>query len=422
MMTAKKKILYFMPDPPTRNDQGNRMHVKQMLEYFQNRSSFLEVDYMAVKEWAAWEWNDTQQFKFEFPDIGLVLANRKMSKKNRIRYILSYKLPNTLRSLKKKFTKNFIDDYTTVQIQRDFNNQLKRKKYDIIIISYIIWARLIDNNPYLNGAKLINDTHDFMTAQYKGRKGFMLGKTFEKEVALLSLFHETWSQSADEQYLFSQFIPAKHQFVPIMYENSASAFQQQHHKIKYDIIYVGSCNENNRKSINWFFKHVYPLLPASLNICVVGLICNHFPSFPNVEKHLFINDLSEYYLRSKISICPMLEGTGVKVKVVEAMSYGLPIVCNLRGLDGLPLKTDNGCLRADTPEEFSNHIKELLTNIDYYNSVSMLSTKTFARYFEKQKVYRQIDKMFDIKPVKEHNNTATKENAYYRDSFSKTLI
>lgn len=398
-----------MPDPPTRRDQGNRMHVNQMLEYFQSRSQLMEVDYMAVKEWAAWNDQDTKAFKTNFPDVGLVLANKKMCKKNKLRYLFRYKLPNKIRSYKKKYRKNLITDYTTIQIERDFNTQLQQKKYDIIIISYVIWARLIDNNPYLQGAKLINDTHDFMTAQYKSRKGFSLGKTFEKEIELLSLFHETWSQSADEQYLFSQFIPSKHRFVPIMYEDCAGQFSHRLHDRKYDIIYVGSDNENNKNSINWFFQHVYPLLPANISICIVGLICNHFPSFPNVEKHLFISDLSEYYLKSKISICPMLEGTGVKVKVVEAMAYSLPVVCNLRGLDGLPIKTDNGCLRSDSPEEFAIHIKRLLDNPEYYHSISKLSHKTFTTYFEKKKVYRQIDNLFHIGPVMEAEQAAEKE-------------
>lgn len=402
-MTAKKKILYFMPDPPTRNDQGNRTRVKQILEYFQSRSNFLEVDYMAVKEWADWNEQDTRAFKTNFPDIGLTLANKKMPKNNKLKYFFRYKLPNTLRSLKKKYRKNLITDYTTIQIERDFNTQLQQKKYDIIIISYVIWARLIDNNPYLKGVKLINDTHDFMTAQYKDRKGFLLGKTFEKEMELLSLFHEIWSLSADEQYLFSQFIPAKHQFVPVVYEDRGSDSRPSHRftESKYDIIYVASDNENNKKSITWFFKYVYPLLPANISICVVGLICNHFPSFPNVEKHLFINDLSDYYLRSKISICPMLAGTGIKVKVVEALSYGLPVVCSLRGLDGLPAKTDNGCLKGETPEVFSNHIKKLLNNPDHYQNISMLSRKTFVTYFEKNRVYKHIDNIFRINPTNE---------------------
>lgn len=411
-MTAKKRILYFMPDPPTRKDQGNRIRVNQILEYFQSRAQYIEVDYMAVKEWAGWNEQDTKAFQSNFPDIGLVLASKKMSKKNKLQYLFRYKLPNKLRSLKKKYRKSLITDYTTIQIERDFNKQLQQKTYDVIIISYVIWARLIDNNPNIKGAKLINDTHDFMTAQYKGRKGFLLGKTFEKEMELLSLFHEIWSLSADEQYLFSQFIPARHQFVPLVYEDCSRSGDLKLHRSDegvYDIIYVGSDNENNKKSIKWFFEHVYPLLPGNTRICIVGLICNHFPSFSNVEKHLFINDLSDYYRRSKISICPMLEGTGIKVKVVEALSYGLPVVCNLRGMDGLPTKIDNGCLKGDTPEEFAGHIKRLLNNPDYYYNISKLSRNTFANYFDKKKVYRQIDNMFRIPSLKDSAEQITEK-------------
>lgn len=110
----------------------------------------------------------------------------------------------------------------------------------------------------------------------------------------------------------------------------------------------------------------------------------------------FVEDLSTYYYKSKIALCPMLSGTGVKVKVVEALSYGLPVVCNLRGLDGLPLKENNGCLRGDTPEEFAKHITKLLADENYYQSIKKLAINTFKDFFDKKHCYDQLDAIFQI--------------------------
>jgi glycosyltransferase involved in cell wall biosynthesis len=138
------------------------------------------------------------------------------------------------------------------------------------------------------------------------------------------------------------------------------------------------------------------LLPKGIRICVIGKICDYFPSLPGVEKHLFVHDLSEYYYKARVAICPMLNGTGVKVKTVEALSYGLPVVCNLRGLDGLPAKENNGCLRGDTPEEFAAHIENLLTDEQLYTRTSEMAIDNFNRFFEKKKCYEDLDKVLGL--------------------------
>jgi len=57
-----------------------------------------------------------------------------------------------------------------------------------------------------------------------------------------------------------------------------------------------------------------------------------------------VANLVEFYQNVSIVICPMFSGTGVKIKVLEALSYGIPVVTNQRGVDGLLNKSANGCL------------------------------------------------------------------------------
>ena len=56
----------------------------------------------------------------------------------------------------------------------------------------------------------------------------------------------------------------------------------------------------------------------------------------------------------------------MKIKVVEAMSYGIPVVCTSRGVDGLPDKTRNGCLVADDAAAFAGHINRLVCDTVFY--------------------------------------------------------
>ena len=122
---------------------------------------------------------------------------------------------------------------------------------------------------------------------------------------------------------------------------------------------MGSNNPHNTNAAKWFFDKVYPLLPDTIKITVVGRVCSAVPEKENIEKIEYAENLSEYYKKSKITICPMLSGTGLKIKVVESLSYGIPIVCNTRGVDGLLNKLNNGCIVTNDPNEFSNAIQKL---------------------------------------------------------------
>lgn len=249
---------------------------------------------------------------------------------------------------------------------------------------------LIDN-PYVKKAKLCIDTHDFLTSQFQDLKGFNLGKYFQKEMEILANFDKIFVISPEENYLFSQFVKKEVITLSHIIENKLSKNLDDK---KYDLIYVASNNSHNIAGANWFFKEVYPLLNKEINILIIGKICSHFPDLENVTKLLFVDDLDEYYSTSKVAICPMLTGTGLKIKVIEALSFGLPVVCNYRGVDGLSNKNNNGCLVTNDPEEFANYIELLTTNSEFYSEISNYGKKYFLQNNDKEIGYKKIDIIF----------------------------
>ena len=155
-------------------------------------------------------------------------------------------------------------------------------------------------------------------------------------------------------------------------------------------------NEHNIKSAQWFFEKVYPLLPLNISICVVGRICNYIGDYSNVTKIEFVEDLDTLYKQSKITICPMLSGTGVKIKVIESLSFGLPVVCNERGVDGLLNKNNNGCLVAEDENQFANNIIKLLKKEEFYNIIKSEAISFFDKNHSQSIVYQKLDKIFEI--------------------------
>lgn len=375
------KILYFYPENPTTSNQGNNARAFALLKYFKNRNH--KIDYIGIASKSFSEVDLEAIKNANLIENGFLLKRDKRISKT-LSYLFTYAIPNKLKGRIRDF------DRTRFGHKNQFSKILEDNQYDYIIISYAYWAELIRENKHLKEAKLIIDTHDFLTSQFQNQKRFNLGKYFNKEVELLNLFQKIWVISSDENYVFSQFVSSDIITIPHALEVK---FQLNSTK-KYDLVYVASSNEHNVKSAKWFFEEVYPKLNTTLSICVVGKINEYIPELPNVTKIHFVEDLNQVYSESRVAICPMLSGTGLKIKVVEALSYGLPVVCNPRGIDGLINKTNNGCLVTVDASIFSKYIEQLLTDNNFYEQQQALAKNFFANYLSTEVVYSELDNVF----------------------------
>lgn len=388
-----KKVLYFFPDDVAKQNAGNKTRAVELLKYFKERK--IQIDF-ATLEYEGIDRGSTSEtinfIKSNNLAQNVYLLPRKPGKSNPLIYFFRYKLWDLIYYWFAFPLRSDIPTFMTLTLKRAFEDVLKGNTYDHIIISYIYYAELVSNKELLKSAQTYIDTHDFITAQFKYRKSFNLGITFQDEIKRLDKFDEVWAISGEEQYVFGQFCKNNVRLVPLMMEPKAQLGSPLE-KI-YDLIYVASNNVHNERSARWFFDEVYPLLPKNTRICMVGGINKVLGDGMEAEQIVFADDLDSLYAQSKIALCPMLTGTGVKVKVVEALAHGLPVVCNTRGVDGLPNKTMNGCLITDDAKQFAQHIILLLNNKSFYNEQSALSTRAFNSSFSTQVVYKELDKLF----------------------------
>lgn len=382
-MKNQIKVLYFFPDNPLLKNAGNKTRVLNLLNYFKSRNilvDFVSIDYNDFKK---------EEEKFQFIESGLIndltILKRKPNKNNILKYFLAYKLPKIV------FEKKGIFKNIGLYPKKQFNKLIENKQYDYIVITYITAMNLIDRK-YTKNAKIILDTQDILTANYQYFfKKSSLGASFQQEIEIANKADEIWAISQDEYYIFNQFCNKNVKLISSWEENN---LQQDFVEKKYDLLYIASDNRHNINSCHWFFSNVYHQLPSSITICVIGKITNYVKDYPNVTKIEFVENLNEYYQKTKIAICPILSGTGVKIKVIEALSYGLPIVCTLRGIDGLSNKTNNGCWVAENEKEFSEHIVHLLNDSKLYEKYKKQSENFFVENYSTETGYKILDQIF----------------------------
>lgn len=379
-----------MPDNPLKKNAGNKIRAMSFLEYFKSRN--FDIHFVSEYSWGEWNKEDIGQFEKSNLANAVSVLKRKASKKNLIYYLFCHKLINFFYQKKWGMLPFGFPDLVTYKLKKAFDHLLKQNNYDYIFINYASWSTLIEKNSLVGNAKTILDTHDFLTAQ--NQRKYPIGKSFQEEIRRLSLFDHVLAISIEEQYIFSQFCKTAVKLAPMMIEQPPVGTIPLPER-KFDLIYVASKNPHNVEAANWFMTQVYPLLPKSIKICVIGQITEFINGDqPDITTVPFAEDLATYYHQAKVAICPMLSGTGTKIKVVEALSYHLPVVCNTRGVDGLINKTNNGCLVADLPEAFKNHILSLLDQPETYTEQSLYAKFTYESGYEQESCYKKLDQLF----------------------------
>jgi len=382
-----------MPELSLDNNAGSRTRVLSHLKYFKSRG--FHVDYFGVKNYFDWETDDVDKML----STGLVdrvfAADRYVPRNQKLKRIFCYKIPEFFKNKFYGIDAHALNNAASFYLCKQFNKVLQENEYDFIIVNYSIWANLIRTRKYTKKAYIIIDTNDFITAQaYKSRKK-LLDRTFVEEIKRLNYADEVWTVSTDEYYIFSQFVDKEVRLVPNIPLTHSSPHHAEKEKI-YDLVYVASANTYNRMSAKWFMEKVYPLLPENIKICIVGKITEVIDEYPNITKIHYVENLDDVYWVSKIVICPMLEGTGIKLKVIEAMANALPSVCTIRGIDGLPNKINNGCLVSYTPEEFAGNIMKLLSDNKLSKKLGEQGYDLYRNYFAADVRYKQLDTIFGV--------------------------
>jgi len=135
----------------------------------------------------------------------------------------------------------------------------------------------------------------------------------------------------------------------------------------FTILFLGSFRHTpNLEALTWFVEQVLPLVLAEepgARVKVVG----SDPPKPSAFRHSeavdlvgFVEDVREPLARYCVFVCPILSGSGVRVKLLEAFAAGIPVVSTRLGAEGLADRDGDICALADEPAEFARRVVDLL--------------------------------------------------------------
>ncbi len=249
-------------------------------------------------------------------------------------------------------------------------------QFDAVIVEYVFFSKAFDAFPA--SVRKILDTHDVFTDRYQ----LYLDNNARPQWFSTSARQEALALDRADVALAIQENEAEH-FRKI----SDTPVQVVGHFVEIcqldspgddlDLLYIGGNNPINMQSMDWFrdeVLHAVKRAHPDVRVGVAGSICDVLKSDPNMIFLGETQDLPATYARTRIAINPMLYGTGLKIKTVEALGFGKPLVTTSCGAEGM----DDGCgtafLVADEPAQMADQLMRVLDDADLREELSASAT------------------------------------------------
>ncbi len=121
----------------------------------------------------------------------------------------------------------------------------------------------------------------------------------------------------------------------------------------------------NAEGILWFAQAIFPQIVAACPNTALTVIGQRPPAGlagPGVEITGYVSDLTPYLAETAVFLVPLRAGGGMRVKILDAWSWGLPVVSTTIGAEGIETRHGENILIADTPAEFAQAVIQVLEN------------------------------------------------------------
>jgi polysaccharide biosynthesis protein PslH len=166
--------------------------------------------------------------------------------------------------------------------------------------------------------------------------------------------------------------------------------QTHNDPLGFKVGFIGSLDwQPNIDGLVWFINDVWPAVinaipGASLNIAGrnADIKTRKKLSGPNIYFRGEIDDALRFTSSMNVMIAPLFSGSGMRIKIIESMSAGIPVVASPIAASGLPVTSGKDIILASDIEEFSTGLIELLKNDQKAKKIALEAGKTIKNNFD----------------------------------------
>jgi glycosyltransferase involved in cell wall biosynthesis len=248
--------------------------------------------------------------------------------------------------------------------KKEVNKLLNEKKYDLVILDY---GQTFEVGLNIREKKILI-AHDVLFQRYL-RHNFLLGlwskktenKLLKQENAEIFTFSEKDKSLIYKHYKLNSNVTGF--FLDDMVLNATPNLIDD-----YFVFFARWSRKDNSEGLEWFFDSVYPNLINPKRIKIIGAELDPKTALKlskfNVEILGFIENPYLLIANSKALIAPLFNGAGVKVKVVEALACGTPVIGSNVSFEGIDSEFSNFMIECDSSQKYIERINEINFSVE----------------------------------------------------------
>lgn len=205
-----------------------------------------------------------------------------------------------------------------------------------------------------------------------------------------------WCASPADQEVMAREAPGVPSFfVPTIHEAHGRGlpFREREH-----LLFVGNFRHRpNADAVHFLFREILPLvrqeLPRAELLIVGDNAPPEFAAYASEGGRLlgYVPEIAPLFWRARVFVAPMRFGAGVKGKIGESLSYGLPVVTTTIGAEGMSLRDGEEALIADSPRDFAAAVLRAYREEELWQRLSDKGRAHVGRHFSPQAVGKVIN-------------------------------
>ncbi len=167
------------------------------------------------------------------------------------------------------------------------------------------------------------------------------------------------------------------------------------------MLFLGSFRHvPNQEGLRWFAQEVLPRILArrpGARLVIVGAEPpprHALPPGEAIELRGFVEDVREPLARYALFVCPILRGSGMRVKLLEAFAAGIPVVSTPLGAEGLADRDGQLCALAADAESFARHVVELLEDPDKARALAARARAEVVEHRDMKAITKKLNESY----------------------------
>ncbi|MGV2019255.1 glycosyltransferase family 4 protein [Agrobacterium sp. 22-223-1] len=267
---------------------------------------------------------------------------------------------------------NHLDEFYYPEIGRQVRDLQRRLGLDAVIVEYAFHSRAFLGLP--KGVLRILDTHDSFADRHKAfvntanKYGYWFSvppavesKAFRRADVVVAIQEE-------EERAFRQRLGAEPPVVATV-SHILDLGGRVEDFTPSDFLFLGSGNDANIISLKGFLQNVMPLVRAArpdIRLVLAGGICGKIEDGEGILKLGRVDNLKDAFARAPLSINPITLGTGINIKLLDALAAGVPTISTRTGVRGLSERYRRGVVIVEDNDHraFADAILQLASSRD----------------------------------------------------------